>query len=79
MGVRVGDRWRPAPNRGIADILGITAQGRFIAIEVKSGKYMKPTTEQIVFLENIANKNGVAMVVHSFDEFSLKYREITEV
>ena len=53
---------------GKSDIIGITPEGRFIAIEVKIGKdFLKQ--EQIYFLDNIKSKGGIAITVKSFDEF----------
>lgn|SRR3990167_5835796 len=63
--------------RGISDIIGITPQGRLIAVEVKRpGNH--PTHEQKSFLEQIKAKNGIGLCVHSLEELerSIKEKEI---
>ncbi len=53
---------------GIADLIGITPNGRFIAIEVK-----KPETKnnlsiaQKYFLRAIENKGGISMMAYSVE------------
>ncbi len=52
---------------GSSDIIGITPQGRFIAIEVKlPGK--KLTKDQQKFLRAIEINGGIAGVCHSVEE-----------
>lgn len=60
--------WR-AGIKGGSDIIGITPNGKFIAIEVK-----RPSTKnnvsllQEVFLKEIKDKGGVAVVATSLDD-----------
>lgn len=53
--------------KGTSDILGITKQGRFFALEVKR-KDGKPSEAQLVFIDKIKRMNGIAEVVFSVDE-----------
>ena len=47
--------------KGSSDLIGITKDGRFLAIEVKQpGRY--PTREQILFIEFIRKMGGLAGV-----------------
>ena len=62
-----GQRFIPAPMLGISDILGILPDGKFLAIEVKAEKG-KPTDNQICFIENILQYNGVAFLAYSLDD-----------
>lgn len=62
-----------SPIKGIADIIGITREGRFIAIEVK-GERGKVTPEQQHFLDIIASYNGIALLVRSVDEVMEKIK-----
>lgn len=61
--------------RGVADILGVLDDGRFLAIEVKRPKG-KLSPEQDEFLENVAKRGGVATCVHSLDELIADFEEI---
>lgn len=67
--------FRPAPTKGIADVLGIRKRdGRFIAVEVKQpGK--KPSDDQEIFLDQVRRKGGIAIVATSIDDI-LKHPEL---
>mgnify|MGYP001559777725 CR=1 FL=1 len=53
--------------KGIADILGCTPDGRFIACEVKvPGK--KPSPDQVVFLDKVKKQGGIAILAYSLDD-----------
>lgn len=52
---------------GSADILGVTKEGRFIAVECKTKKG-KLSPLQEIFLEEVRKRGGIAVVVHSVDE-----------
>ena len=52
---------------GSSDLIGLTAQGRFFAIEVKTPKG-KPTKEQLNFIEQVRNSGGLAGVARSVQE-----------
>lgn len=59
-------RFRPSPNKGVADIIGLTGTGRFFAIEVKApGKKASP--EQITFLQEVADHGGIALVADNLE------------
>lgn len=58
--------WR-AGVRGGSDIIGISKDGMFIAIECKVGKN-KPTEMQKEFLQEITNRGGIAAVVYSLED-----------
>lgn len=49
---------------GIADIIGILPDGRFLAVECKRSKGGKVSEVQKDFLQNITKNNGVALVVN---------------
>lgn len=52
---------------GSSDIIGILPDGRFLAVECKTNKG-KLSPGQKLFLEEIRNNNGVAIIAHSSDE-----------
>lgn len=52
---------------GTSDIIGLTKDGRFFAIEVKR-KGAKPTVEQFSFLQNVRESNGIAILAYSLDD-----------
>lgn len=60
---------------GISDILGICPDGRFLAIECKREKGGVVSTAQKLFLQNIKNNGGVAIVVHSLDDMVQQLKE----
>ena len=74
-------RFRPAPVRGVSDILGVAGEprkqaidcatvprkGTFFAVEVKRpGK--KPTADQLKFLNDVLSHGGVGIVATSVDD-----------
>ena len=65
-GITSDRRWRSGV-RGGSDILGITKDGRFLAVECKI-KPNKTTVQQDMFLEEIRNRGGVALVIYSQEE-----------
>lgn len=61
---------------GISDIIGMTKQGRFLAIEVKqSGK--QATALQQQFLNEVTASGGIAFVAHSLEETIEQLTHIT--
>ncbi len=53
--------------KGIADIIGCTREGRFIAIEVKiPGGIVSPY--QLEFMEKVKKNEGIAIVAYSLDD-----------
>lgn len=59
--------WIPATNTGIADLLGLTKDGRFFAIEVKSITG-HTTPEQDRFLGSVRSHGCKAFVARSVDD-----------
>jgi hypothetical protein len=52
--------------KGGSDLIGMTRQGRFAAIEVKASG--KPTVEQTEFIEMVRRQGGVAGVAYNIEE-----------
>ena len=53
--------------RGVADILGILPDGKFLAIECKTG-YNKASNVQKEFIKNINDNGGVAFVAYGIED-----------
>lgn len=53
--------------RGGSDIIGISPDGRFLAIEVKTPKG-RPTKEQLRFIEAVRRAGGIAGIARSVDD-----------
>lgn len=49
---------------GSSDVIGISPDGRFLAVEVKTDKG-KPSPDQIRFIEAIKRKGGIAGIARS--------------
>lgn len=60
---------------GLADILGVTPSGRFIACECKVGKN-KQQNAQIEFQRRVEEKNGIYVLAYSVDDLEARTREI---
>jgi hypothetical protein len=60
-------RAAPGLGKGSSDLVGIGPQGRFFALEVKTGKGV-PTEEQRMFRDMVRAKGGFAAVVRSEEE-----------
>lgn len=58
--------------KGVADILGICADGRILAIEVKSQKG-RLSPEQKIFLSEITSRGGVAFVARSVEDVEAEF------
>lgn len=57
-------------SKGMADLHGMLAGGKYFALEVKKpGEKTSP--EQVAFLESVRAAGGIAGVVHSFAEVPL--------
>lgn len=52
---------------GSSDLIGLTANGRFVALEVKTDTG-KPTREQKLYLSLVAKLGGIAQVVRSVED-----------
>jgi hypothetical protein len=66
-GVGQEGKFRPSPNKGVADILVCTKYGSFAAIEVKS-ETGKLTIEQADFMKQIMLRGGLAVVARSVED-----------
>lgn len=53
--------------KGISDIIGLTKEGKFLAIEVKMPK-KKPSKEQVDFIERVKYKNGIAFCANCLED-----------
>ena len=73
VGVFKNGGYIPSGIRGISDILGILPDGKFLAIEVKTEKG-KPTEEQLSFLHNIINNNGIGFIARSVKDVEEKLK-----
>ncbi len=60
-------RRNPLTLRGVPDILGIAADGRFVGIEIKTGKG-RLSEEQVAFRGNAQVRNAVSIVARSTDD-----------
>lgn len=49
---------------GSSDIIGVTPDGRFLAVEVKA-KTGRPTKQQILFINAVLKAGGIAGIVRS--------------
>jgi hypothetical protein len=58
--------------KGVSDILAVSPQGKWIAIEVKIGSD-KLSPEQDVWLQEIKQKGGYAFVVRNFEFFKTQF------
>ena len=64
---RIG-RYRPSTGLlGVADILGVLPDGKFLAIECKSTTG-KPSEPQVTFLANVNARGGRAFIVRSLED-----------
>lgn len=54
-------------HKGISDVLGVTNDGKFIAVECKVGKN-KPSQFQTDFLEEINDHGGVGILAYTLDD-----------
>ena len=61
----------PEVERGIADIIGCTKEGQFLACEVKI-KGNKATPAQLEFLKDVERHGGIAVLAFSLDDIMCK-------
>jgi hypothetical protein len=59
--------------KGLSDIIGVTPEGLFIAVEVKRPG-QEPTADQTYFLHRVALNNGIAIWCDSWESFEGKCR-----
>lgn len=72
---KVGKRFIRFSQKGVSDILGITKDGRFLAVECKREKGGILSDDQKTFLFNITKNGGVAIVVNSLESLIEKLKE----
>lgn len=76
-----GTRHKPRVFRGAppgtSDIIGCLPNGRFLAIECKTGKN-KPTQLQQVFLTMVRASGGIAFVAYSLDDVIAQIEPLLE-
>jgi hypothetical protein len=65
----------PFQIKGVADILGMLSNGRFLAIEVKSKKG-RLSPEQKIFLEEINAGGGIGILARSVEDVECALKEI---
>jgi Holliday junction resolvase len=53
--------------KGVPDIISLSPDGKFVAIEVKAGSN-KASKLQVHHIEQILNRGGIAMVAYSVEE-----------
>lgn len=61
-------KWRTSPKKGVSDILGCLPGGRFLAIEIKTGKD-RLSPEQTGFILSVQHAGGTALVVKDYDDY----------
>lgn len=64
---KVGGRMVRFGARGSPDIIGVLPDGRFLAVECKTGR-RKLTPEQAAFLDRVAECGGVTVVARTIDD-----------
>jgi penicillin-binding protein-related factor A (putative recombinase) len=69
-------RFSFAGEKGVSDILGISPDGRFCAIEVKTPETFKKeahnaSNNQLKFLQEIDKRKGLAMIVCCFEQVEI--------
>lgn len=55
--------------KGVPDILGIAADGRFVGVEIKSARD-RVTKEQAAFLSEVNKRGGVGAVVRNVEDIT---------
>jgi hypothetical protein len=66
-GIKTDHGWIKATQTGISDLLGLTKEGKFFSIEVKSTTG-KTTPEQERFLESVRSCGCIAIVARSIED-----------
>lgn len=65
---KVDNRFFRSSIAGVSDIIGVLPTGQFLAVECKREKGGRVSEKQKDFLQNVKEHNGVALVVHSWQE-----------
>jgi hypothetical protein len=53
--------------KGSADIIGLTPEGQFLAIEIKTGKAVQ-NKAQVSFQKAIESRNGIYKIIRTYEE-----------
>lgn len=61
--------------KGSCDLIGLSHNGRFIAIEIKAGN-TATTDEQHAFIEMVNRMGGVAFIARSAEEAVMMYHKL---
>lgn len=71
------NRFRPAPQTGIPDILAILPpHGRFVGIEVKIAKdKIRPSQE--AFIANMTSSGGYCIIAKTFESFLEQWHQLS--
>lgn len=54
-------------SRGVADLLGVSPDGRFTAVETKRPGG-KPTIAQIAFVEEVKKRGGIGLITDNLED-----------
>lgn len=73
-GVKYGKQFVRFGEPGLSDILGVWADGRFLAIECKVGRN-KLSDNQQAFLDNVEKAGGLALVVRDVKDLESVMRD----
>ena len=60
-------RSNPYNMKGVGDIIGMTPDGRFLSVEIKT-KTGKPSPEQLLFIKRCTLNGGLCFVARSVDD-----------
>ena len=67
--------YRSSRKVGVPDIVGCTPTGRLLTLEIKVGKD-KLRPEQVGFIESVRHCQGIALVITSWEDFLVQFKEI---
>lgn len=68
-----GAKVRYGVGKGGSDIIGITKDGKFLAVEVKTGK-LKLSPTQAVFLKTINSLGGIGIEARSVEDVTARIK-----
>jgi hypothetical protein len=71
--MRIRDRFVRFGHKGVSDVLGVSPDGRMIAVELKI-RHNAPTMFQVDFLKAINDRGGIGILAYSLEELIEKYR-----
>lgn len=65
--IKTGTRYQSYGLKGSADIIGLTPQGQFLAVEVKTGKAVQNKAQK-AFQKAVESRNGIYKIIRSYEE-----------